>query len=357
MAKREQKEKIYLYIKLPISLMKGVLLGNTSTKRTFLNNALAYDLYFKLSNAMISTDYEDIRKAYNDMILPDNTELGKLFQIGKDIYEEHEAKGTYPVTYMSINIFGIVKENVSTYKDWDELFMYLAIKSMIGVKKKYYKTNNDTVWARMMGERSKTDIPRIGNGVKNYTNYIMRNIRFNLTENWGLADHSYKRRGFYVSFTYNVGTLVSIAKDTTKNAKKAKKRKLEIEAAQTWEAKQKTNGSQKPPTADNSNNTLIKHDLTDNNGSIQDAQPITESDTENEPFKQLIREWSDYLKLKNNNVLTLDNKYSLLNLLIRYSKKDINVATQIIRFAIGNNFEEFDRLEKMKKSTDLDWVG
>ncbi len=197
-------------------------------------------LYFALYSHSLKMDAEDLysnsefnkfksaAKFYNvDLGGGDQTIKYKLKQ-GKQLFDSIPTGN--PKVGLNISIFWDYYKNEKSDFDIACLAAFLALKSILGTKP-YCKTDNAYLWARMSGNsNSMKDFSELSEGVKKYANeYQTVKIKNALIEGWKLITYSRYTRGFYVSFTLDLKTLIVEAETRRKTTKEKQYKQHEKE--------------------------------------------------------------------------------------------------------------------------------
>lgn len=111
------------------------------------------------------------------------------------------------------------------------LLAFLAIKSILQTKP-YCKITNNYLWARMDGKPTAVkDVWQLSNQMVKYANeYQTVKIKNELRNNWGLVTYSRYTRGFYVSFSMSLQSLVLQAERKRKSTIEKKYKAIEKDA-------------------------------------------------------------------------------------------------------------------------------
>ena len=129
-----------------------------------------------------------------------------------------------------LSIYWDYRNNEKTEFDKVCLLAFLGIKSIIQ-NKAYCKIDNRFLLARMDGKAKSVDFPALSKCIGKYANeYQTKKIKSALRNSWGLCTYGRYTRGFYVSFSMNLDSLVFEAEKRRKSTKEKQHKKLENEA-------------------------------------------------------------------------------------------------------------------------------
>lgn len=211
------------YFNFPVCLLIDFL---TDTKAC-LNNIINYSLYAH----SLKEDYDDgfvnfiMTCEFYDIDLDEEDTEYKL-NAAQEVYEEAEFHA--PKVGLNLDIFwDFYKKEKSDYEKVC-LLAFLAIKSILG-NKAYCKTDNKYLLSRMNGSALSHDLDKLPEPLQKYSSeYMVKKIKNELKNNWGLRSYSRYTRGFYVSYTLKLESLMYEAE---------KKRKMNIEKQRKLEEK------------------------------------------------------------------------------------------------------------------------
>lgn len=217
------------YLNFPIFLIEDLMID----KDRALKNILYCGIYSHSLKFDKGDDYEKFlssAKYYNTLLGGDKRAKQKKFETGRDLYNKYIS---YPITGLNIEIFWDYYKNDKTEFEVICLVAYLALKSIIG-RKPYCKVTNGYLWARMCGFRhSIDDVNQLLPHIKKYANeYQTVKIKKTLRDDWGMRTYSRYTRGFYISFTIELDSLVFEAEKRRKITKEKQYRELEKIAIQ-----------------------------------------------------------------------------------------------------------------------------
>ena len=239
----------YKYIQFPLFVLRNMHQDFDKT----LEYIMAYGVYHK-SMEHGRTDDIDMRVGLNYLDLPQETDevlfKWKLDAIKIDErYKEIKTyKGeNYPMPNVKVQLLKELSKETKTPKQLDEFLGYLSIQSLLG-KKKWIKTNNKHVIARMMGYASIKEVEQIGvdnlkpHLIELYHRYTnpkgeiskarMQTFFRKLMNNWRVLKGVDYTRGFYISMQDKM-TVDELAKRiaSDKNNNKAKRIEQELKDA------------------------------------------------------------------------------------------------------------------------------
>ncbi|WP_185286758.1 hypothetical protein [Chryseobacterium indologenes] len=195
------------YFNFPVQIMQGVLKANGQIKKEFLNSLLYYAIYkhslfIEDLNEYEETEEERFKRSAQWL----DVSLGNLdYALSKGETQYSKYKNTKVFTGLNTKIFWDFYKNDKTDYQWECLFAFLALKSIIG-KKHYVKTNNQLLFTRMAG-KEKVKEYQILKGF-NFTRYHLDKIKTELQINWGLKYYSRYTKGFYAGFDIDLESLI-----------------------------------------------------------------------------------------------------------------------------------------------------
>lgn len=208
------------YFNFPIHLMQGILKSNEQTKKEFLNNLLYYAVY---RHSILIEDLNEYEETESERFKRSaewfKVSLGNLnfaLSKGKILYSKYENAKVF--VGLNLDIFWKFYKSNKTNYQWECLFSFLALKSIIG-KKKFVKTNNQMLYTRMAGKEKVKEYQKLKGF--NFTRYHLDKIKTELQINWGLQYYSRYTKGFYAGFDIDLETLIYEAekkKDSMKAA-------------------------------------------------------------------------------------------------------------------------------------------
>lgn len=210
------------YFNFPVTLLKELFKDKDKVFNDILYIALyshslkmdAEDLY---SNSEFNK-FKSAAKFYGVVLNGSDQDKKNKFKRGKALFESIPVDS--PKVGLNISIFWDFYKNEKSDFEIACLAAFLAIKSIIGTKP-YCKTDNAYLWARMSGNsKAMKDFNELSEGVKKYANeYQTVKIKNTLRDNWKLVTYSRYTRGFYVSFTLDLHTLILEAEKRRKSTK------------------------------------------------------------------------------------------------------------------------------------------
>ena len=197
------------YFNFPIALAEGVLTGKKKKDR-FLTEVLYYHLYLHyLKLAKINAD-DDFLELHEETELERFKRCAKYWDVNlgnaelalneaEFIYEQnHQEK---PFTGLFLSVFWDYYKNEKTDFEWDVLMAFLSLKTIVG-KKKFTKSDNEMLFARMFGFRTKKEYQKT-KGVQ-FTRYYRDKIIKELENKWNLIYYSHYTKGFYFGFAGDI---------------------------------------------------------------------------------------------------------------------------------------------------------
>lgn len=213
------------YLNFPIFLIEDLIIN----KKHSLSNILYCGIFSHSLKLDFGDDYEMFLSSaakYFKVNLKGDKQ--NKFTIGKDLYYKNTS---FPTAGISIDVFWDYYDNEKSEFDLACLTAFLALKSIIGTKP-YCKVTNGYLWARMCGFRhSIDDVNQLLPHIRKYANeYQTVKIKKALRDDWGMRTYSRYTRGFYVSFTIELDSLVFEAEKRRKATKERQYRELEKNA-------------------------------------------------------------------------------------------------------------------------------
>ncbi len=192
------------YLRVPLQLLDGVLLGDGETKVNFLLNA--YSTYYVWVARKMGMDrlggFERFCERNGVKELEGKLSHRQMSSIGNDILN-NIGTDNFTATYINIEIFEDFYNEAKSLKVWEAFIMALALKSIIGTKPiGVDKTNYRHVWARMNG-RKKAYQGEPDHVKSGYKKRKLKQIKDVLVKDWYLTYYAENTRGFYFSFTKN----------------------------------------------------------------------------------------------------------------------------------------------------------
>lgn len=189
------------YFNFPIQLINGFLDNHYKCLKDIYHYA-AYAHSVKMYN-----DHELIRveKSSNYLGVKQETYNDVLLN-GKKLYNSIDIKS--PKTGLSVAVWFDFYKNEKTEFEKVSLLAFLALKSILQ-NKSYCKVTNEYLLSRMNGNAKSSSFSLLPESLKVYANeYQTKKIKRELSNNWGLITYSRYTRGFYVSFSMNLDSLV-----------------------------------------------------------------------------------------------------------------------------------------------------
>jgi hypothetical protein len=207
------------YFNFPIQLINGFLDNHLKC----LNELYCYSVYahsLKLNNAdelirvELSANYFGMQSHNYKNVLVN----------GKELYNSIDVKS--PKAGLSVKVWFDFYKNEKTEFEKVSLLAFLALKSILQ-NKSYCKVTNEYLLSRMNGNAKSGSFSLLPESLKVYANeYQTKKIKRELCSNWGLVTYSRYTRGFYVSFSMSLDSLVLQAeKRRLSNQSKALKSK------------------------------------------------------------------------------------------------------------------------------------
>ncbi len=188
------------YLLFPIELLQEIDI------RRVCSNAFTYGIYRKaldfLERNETTVAPKHIQQAMEYFNLTVNN-LQNRVNNGKELHDTFSVSNPM----VSINTSLLLQFCNEEKTDFEILTFraYCAIRSILGVKP-CCKVKNDYLLARMYGFR-KVDEYQVRNTLT-LNRYQLDKIKLELQKNWGLIYYSRQTRGFYVSFTIALETLI-----------------------------------------------------------------------------------------------------------------------------------------------------
>lgn len=228
-------DKEQLYFNFPVKMMQGVLLGNESKRNNFLSEVLYYHIQNHAYTLEDLNEYEETQA----QLFKRSAEFWNVDLNGGEESKVQKAIDLH-TTYSNAKVFvGLNKEifwdfykNEKTQFDWECLFAYLALKSIIG-KKRYCKTDNALMFARMAGKEVKKDFEKMkGFG---FTEYHRNKIITKLETDWHLKYYSRYTRGFYFGIDISLQELIFEAEARRETLKRQSLKNEKAEILKKWQ--------------------------------------------------------------------------------------------------------------------------
>lgn len=222
MSKKTEK-----YFNFPIVLLNGFLRND----REALSNIFDFAIYENSLNYDCG-ELESIRKACKYFgVKAGNIE--STFENGKLLFES--IPQNTPKAGLKLELFFEYYKTEKTEFEKICLLGFLAIKSILQ-KQPYTKITNKYFLSRMDGKtKSVKDYSELSAEILKYANeYQIKKIKYELIFNWGLEHYSRYTRGFYVSFSLDLETLIYHAEKrrlTTHKKQRIEQEKLALKKA------------------------------------------------------------------------------------------------------------------------------
>jgi len=207
-----KKKRELRYFNFPVQLLQGFLIDY---KECLINiceySIYAYSLKLEFGESEL-VRFKSASKYYEvNFSSPKDS-----FNNGKIIFDSLPPKS--PVTGLNVLIFNDYINNKKSDFEIVTLLAFLAMKSIIGVKKYCKMTNN--YWLSRMNGNAKTikDISQLDSEIRKYsTEYQLKKIKGELRLNWGLIVNGRNTRGYYVSFVLSMDQFELIVLKKGKN--------------------------------------------------------------------------------------------------------------------------------------------
>lgn len=213
------------YFNFPIQLLTGFLDDPAKSLKNMLDYALykhslAMEYGSELDKLIASAGYFNVKLGYPK----DN------LKNGKELYNKADQKS--PKVGINLKIFWDFYKNDKPEFDKVCLLAFLALKSIIQ-KKSYCKIDNKFWLARMDGKPRSCEYAELSANLLKYANeYQTKKIKTALKLGWGLVTYSRYTRGFYISFTMSMESMILEAEKRRRSTKEKQYKKQE-EAAVT----------------------------------------------------------------------------------------------------------------------------
>lgn len=219
------KEEKPVYLTFPMEILKDGI-DNISG---CMKDAMAYCLYWNYTKIEThTTQADDLQRAANRMGITFGS-IKDSFAKGKKLHESI-APNTPKTSIIREMIFDFYLNTKTPF----EVVCFLAFAGIRSIlqRQPYTKITNEYLLGRMAGNRSKEEpLPK---WIIPFTNrYQLDKIKLELQNNWGLKLYAYHTRGFYVSFDFDLETLIFHAE---KKRKSRKEKALQDEKNQARQA-------------------------------------------------------------------------------------------------------------------------
>ena len=247
----------FKYIQFPLFILRKTHEDFDKT----MDYIIAYGVYHKsikhgnseTIDMRVGLDYLNLRSDIPDEVL----EQWKTYAIMIDQrYKEIKTYSgkNYPMPNIKVQLMKSISKEDKTTKKIDLFLGYLSVQSILG-KRRWFKTNNKHILARMMGYASFKEIEQIGlDNLKPYLLELyhrysapkgeiskarMKTFFRKLMDNWRVLKGSDSNRGFYISMQdkMTVGELVKVIKS---NKQKSKAKDIEQEMKEALKRASKT---------------------------------------------------------------------------------------------------------------------
>lgn len=210
------------YLNFPIALMKNV--KTNSERNEFLSCVLYYHLAkhcLKIEDCNMFDETEDQRfkRSAGFYNITMNGDVKNRRVEGEKLLKKYEKENVY--SGINTKVFWDFYNQDKTEFEWNCLFAYLGLKSIIG-NKDFAKSNNNHLLARMSGFSKADEVTEYN---FSFSRYQFDKIKTELQYNWYLNYYATYTRGFYFSFD-NKCNLEKLVFEAEKRKKKNKEEKL-----------------------------------------------------------------------------------------------------------------------------------
>ncbi len=205
-----------LYFRFPIEMMRGVLSSDSETKQQFLENLLYFHLYTQFDSADLIENTNEVATFSKYALNGWCVELGnaeRSYSNGKELANKYKKAKSF--TSLNTSIFWQFYKEIKSSNEWLALFMFLALKSIIGAKS-YGLSNNALLLSRMDGYSIMQPREKLSFKI---TNYRIQETKNDLRLDWGLSYYAQHTRGFYFSFKLPIEKLIKIAEEQKRSNK------------------------------------------------------------------------------------------------------------------------------------------
>jgi hypothetical protein len=251
--------KYFDYFNFPITILQLKNGDYTGRMRDMVLYAL-HDYTKKLTYGTYIQKYSEAAKKFNVHIY---SKISESYADAKKVHEKYFSH-YQPLTGISIKTYWEFIDNDKSTFDFQCLFTYLALKSIVGTKP-YLKITNDLMIARHGGYISKKYLP---NPLPSHlevikTRYWSDKIKEELKNNWGVNFYGYQFRGFYFSLSLSYKQLVLEAEKNRINLKRKnqKNEEAKIRLEVINELMKSTTPSQHHDSIDNNIDNSIDHNI------------------------------------------------------------------------------------------------
>ena len=195
-------------------MMQGVL-EDTESRTDFLKDLLYYHIQCHAQKLEDLSEYAEtseqlFRRSAEYWNVTMEGSVSSRLQRAVSLIEDFG--GAKVFVGISTDIFWSFYNENKTDFEWECLFAFLALKSIVGAKT-YCKSNNGLLYARMSGHDSLND------GSITLSRFHRDKIICELENNWGLKYYSRYTKGFYFGFDIGINDLVFEAEKRRKSTK------------------------------------------------------------------------------------------------------------------------------------------
>lgn len=219
------------FFNFPIAMMQNV--RDNEQRQDFLQNLLYYALAkhsekIEDLNEYFETDDQRFKRSAQYYSVNVGAEVAKKRKAGENLICEYKSEKVF--SGINTKVFWQYYSNDKSDFEWNCLFAYLALKSIMG-NKEYAKTNNIHLIARMSGFDSKESLD---SDCLFFKRYQLDKIKNSLQHYWHVNYYATHTRGFYFSFDkkFSLKELVFVAEKQKKKNKDDKLKKDKEEARQ-----------------------------------------------------------------------------------------------------------------------------
>ena len=206
------------YFNVPILLFKGFMIDS----KTVLSNVADYACYEFTEKQ--GCEFKDAESYYN--IKFDKLKSSEIN--GKKLYNSIPINS--PKVGLGLTMFWQFNNEDKTEFEKICLLAYLSIKSIVQ-SKAIYKMDNKFFLSRMDGNNNSIDEAKLSPEIKKYANeYQTVKIKRELRNNWGLVYYGRYTRGWYVSFSMSLESLIIQAERKRKSTLEKQYKEKEKEA-------------------------------------------------------------------------------------------------------------------------------
>lgn len=211
------------YFNFPVQLLTDFMINSNKA----LNDICDYAIYahsLKLSEGSQIDRIKSSAKYFNVSLgnHKHTNENGRLLH--------NSLPDNSPMVGLNLNVFWDYYKSEKTEFEKICLLGFLALKSIVQ-KKPFCKVTNSYFLSRIAGTAKAVEVIALPESIRKYAiDYQIRKIKTELRNNWGLVTYARYTRGFYVSFSMNLETLVFQAEKKRKATKEKQYRKQQSEA-------------------------------------------------------------------------------------------------------------------------------